>query len=159
MWNREKLLKYVPVADSIAQLSRDPSTKVGAVILDAGYGILSTGYNGFPRGVDDSVSMRYVKPLKLSYTAHAEGNAIAQAAKSGTKLEGSALIVTSLFPCTHCCKMIIQSGIKLVVAPDTDINKPNWGPEAELSKIMFAEAGVEVLTYKMTMSLNGGKDV
>lgn len=146
-WNPEKLKKYIQVAESVAQLSRDPSTKVGAVILGAGYEIRSTGYNGFPRGVSDVEPERYDRPLKYSLTAHAESNAVAQAAKAGTSIDGCALIVTALFPCTNCCKMIIQSGIKLILAPVPDYDIAVWGEEATISSLMLKEAGVLVLSY------------
>lgn len=142
-------LKFIPVAEAIASLSKDTSTKVGAVVLDADYNILSVGFNGFPRGVKDTPERYASKELKYPRIAHAEMNAIAQAARVGARLLGSTMIVTALYPCSMCTRLIIQAGIKRVYAPKMDraLINPLWLQEAELAFSMFGEAGVEVVTY------------
>jgi dCMP deaminase len=96
--------------------SKDPSTQVGACIVDEGNRILSIGYNGLPRGLsDDEISWEtegeYFK-TRNPYICHAELNAILNF--RGTTLEGSKIYV-DLFPCHECTKAIIQAGIKEVV--------------------------------------------
>lgn len=143
------LLKFIPVAKTLSTLSKDPSTKVGAIILDDDGNTLATGYNGFPRGVIDRDDRYSDRETKLKFIAHSEANAIAQAARVGSRLLGSNLIVTELYPCSQCTKLIIQSGIKRVYTPLMDIKNanPQWFKEKELSELMFKEAGVDVVVY------------
>ena len=120
--------------------SKDPSTKVGAVIANDRKQIISMGYNGLPRGVNDYPSRYEDRQLKYKLVVHAEANAILNATSS---CEGSTMYVT-MFPCNECAKLIIQAGIKRVVAPE-----PNMSREASNyheSKVMFNEAGIEI-TY------------
>lgn len=142
-------LKFVPVAEAIAGLSKDPSTRVGAIVLDDDSNILSVGFNGFPRGVRDDEDRYATKDSKYPRIAHAEMNAIAQAARVGAKLLGGTMIVTALYPCSMCTRLIIQAGIKKVYAPAMDPiqTNPLWMKEAEIAFSMFVEAGVEVITY------------
>lgn len=142
-------LKFIPVAEAVAGLSKYPTVKVGAVILDDDCNILSVGFNGFPRGVNDDQERYATKEYRNALTAHAEMNAIAQAARKGVPLAGSTILVTALYPCSMCARMIVQAGIKRVYAPiappDT---KPKWHVEAEFSRLMFTESGVQVIEYQ-----------
>ena len=142
-------LDFIPIAQAISQMSKDPSTKVGAVIVDRDNNILSTGLNGFPRGVIDDPARYADRAIKLRFVAHAESNAISQAARVGARLLDSILVVTALFPCTNCAKMIIQAGIKTVYAPKMNPVSSNqqWFIEEEFSRQMFNEAGVTVIYY------------
>lgn len=143
-------LKFVPIAKAVASLSKDPSKQVGAVVLDPDGNILTTGYNGFPRGVDDDAERYANRDVKLLYIAHAEANAIAQAARVGAKLLGSSIVLTALYPCSNCAKLIIQAGIKKVYAPwmlnPHSINS-QWFAEKAISETLFEEAGVVVEEY------------
>lgn len=143
------VIKFVKIAQAISEMSKDPSTKVGAVVIDDDFTILATGFNGFPRGVVDSYARLTDRSTKLKFISHAEANAIAQAARVGAKLFGSTLVVTALHPCSNCAKLIIQSGIKRVIAPTMkgDSINEQWIAERDLSNIMFEEAGVEVTYY------------
>ena len=141
-------LKFVGVAKAAAALSKDPSTKVGCVVVDDDGSVLSLGYNGFPRGVDD-LPQRYAdRDTKLIFVAHAESNAIAQAARHGVRLLGSTMVLTALYPCMNYAKQIIQAGIKRVYAPrmSKDVNE-QWKLERDRSVVMFIEAGVTVEEY------------
>jgi len=138
-------LKFIAVAQAMATLSKDPSTQVGAVVLDMDCNILSVGCNGFPRGVTDSPVRWEHKPTKYKFVVHAEANAIAQAARVGARLLGSQMIITSLHPCSNCAGMIAQSGIKRVFAPANHRIGAStvWAEEAEYAKHILKEAGVE----------------
>jgi dCMP deaminase len=105
---------FLTLCETISQKSKDPTTKVGAVIVGPTNEVRSTGYNGFPRGVDDSKMYRYERPAKYVWTCHAEINAICAAAKVGTTL-GGCLLYCSLPPCMECAKAITQVGIREVV--------------------------------------------
>ncbi len=137
-----KELKFKGVLKEIAMLSKDRSTKVGAIALDDANNLVSTGYNGFPRGVNDDIEERHQRPEKYRWTAHAEENLVAQAAYMGKSLRGCTIIVSSLFACESCARMIIQSGIKKIIAPHAD--EDNWKDSNHVAITMFKEAGVEI---------------
>lgn len=140
----KKFLKFFPVAEALSALSKDRSTKVGAVALGEDYEILSTGYNGFPRGVNDDVESRHERPTKYFFASHAEENLVAHAARNGVSLRGATVLVTSLFPCTTCSRLMIQAGVKRIIAPRPDID-PRWEEQARHALVMLWEAGVEVI--------------
>lgn len=137
-----KLQKFYPLVKQVAQLSKD-STKVGAIIFGDDQEVLSVGYNGPPRGVHDHAD-RFTKPQKYKFISHAEENAIAQAGRS---LRGATIVVSTLFPCSSCCRMIIQSGIKTVIYLRQVEPSEKWKEEETYSRIMFREAGVKVINY------------
>lgn len=137
--------KFFNLAKHVSTWSFDRRTKVGAVIVGLDNEVRSVGYNGFPRGVDDSVENRYERPLKIFWTEHAERNAIYNAIRASIPIHGSK-IYSTLYPCTDCARAIIQSGIKEVITSEPDWELPNWGEQFKISKIMFEEAGITV-TY------------
>ena len=142
--------KLIPIADAISTLSKDPSTKIGAIIFDDIGAILSSGCNSFPCGVSHTDHRLDTRTIKYSYIVHAEANAISFAARNGVRLLGSNLLVTQLWPCSSCCKLIIQSGIKRVYVPK-DLNASTqlrWKDDAEISKTMFREAKIEIIEYE-----------
>ena len=130
------------IAALSAKRSKDPSTQVGACIVNDGNKIMSVGYNGFPMGCDDDIFPweRTGEELetKYPYVCHAELNAILN--NRGANLEGCRIYVT-LFPCNECAKAIIQSGIKEVVYI-SDKYAMQKGTIA--SKKMFDAAGVKL---------------
>lgn len=144
---------FIKMIDLIASKSKDTSTKVGCVIVDKNHSIISTGYNGFPRGVDDSKKERYERPMKYSYTEHSERNAIYNAARRGNKVEECRMYVDWL-PCCDCARAIIQSGIKEVIIDGRDLNKKReywnqrWRESMIISYNMFSEAGVIIRIYQ-----------
>lgn len=99
--------RFLELAEHVATWSKDPRTKVGAVITDDLNRIIGIGYNGFPRGVVDSPALYQDRESKLQRVVHAEANAILN---SNTSVRGCKLYVT-LPPCNECAKIIIQSGI------------------------------------------------
>lgn len=139
-------LSFVAIAQQVAAMSKDPSTKVGALILGPGMEIRATGWNGFPRGVEDSQERLNDRPTKYRYVVHAEQNSIANAARSGVSTNGCDMLVTALHPCNECAKLIIQSGIKKVYAP-LPADDERWADSFEVAATMFAEAGVVVEFY------------
>ena len=134
-WNK----RFMDLAEHVAEWSKDPSTKVGAVIVNDDKQVLGLGYNGFPRGVHDCKERYNDRNLKLQFVAHAERNALDNAAD----VRGATLYST-LFPCTDCAKGIIQRGIRCVVTTQpNEVQSKRFN--FETSKIMFDEAGVELL--------------
>jgi len=139
---------FMGVALLAAQRSKDPSTQVGAVIVDNDNRILSTGYNGFPQGCsDDDFPWNRDSTdgeTKYPFVVHAELNAVLNA--RGKSLYGSKLYV-ALFPCNECAKAIIQAGVKEVVYLS---NKYDGTPSVEQSKRMLNSAGVKLTQLKPT---------
>lgn len=135
--------RFIELAKTIARYSKDPRTKVGAVIVDDEKRIVSMGYNGFPRKVLDLEERLNDRKEKLKYIVHAELNAILNAKRD---LEGTTIYVYPYFPCNECAKAIIQSGVRRVIT--TGIVDDNWKDSVEASKKMFDEAGVVVEIFK-----------
>ena len=130
--------RFLALAEHIAEWSKDPSTCVGAVIVDEKRRIASTGYNGFPRGVKDLEERYLDRSKKYPRVVHAEANAILTSRGS---VENCTLY-TSLLTCCECAKLVIQSGIKRVVAPNAFDGK--WWESNQIAMEMYEEAGVEV---------------
>ncbi len=135
------IFRYMNLANLVSTWSKDPSTKVGAVIVGDNGQIVSQGYNGFPRGVKDSDERYNDRPLKYKLVVHAEMNSILNALYNGASVKGCTLFVHNLPVCNECAKAIIQSGIKKVYM-DTEINE-RWQESWNLTKQMFDEASVE----------------
>lgn len=121
---------FMATAILSAKRSKDPSTQVGACIVDDNNRIVSIGYNGFPRNCDDDVfpwtkDGESPNDCKMFYVVHAEANALLNAINSNT-VSGTR-IYTTLFPCNECTKLLIQSGIKEVIyLSDKYSNKPSF---------------------------------
>lgn len=130
------------MAEAAAARSKDESTKLGAVVIGPAGEIRSTGYNSFPRGVDDNVKARQQRPLKYKWFVHAEANAIFNAAYCGTQLAGCTIFCRWL-PCPNCAMAIIQAGIRHIVVKGFDVPE-RWIGDMELACKMLSEAGVMV---------------
>lgn len=128
--------RFLELAALVGGWSKDPSTKVGAVIVRPDRTIASLGYNGFPRGVDDTYKDREHKLLR---TVHAEMNAILSAREP---VNGYTLYVTPLCPCANCAAAIIQSGIVQVIARMPETPRPEWKASFEAAREMFNQAGI-----------------
>lgn len=136
-WDRRML----DLASHVANWSKDPNTKVGAVIMQPDHRVASMGYNGFPRGVGDDEDRWSDRQTKERFVCHAERNALDNADQS---LRGCTVYVT-LQPCADCTKSMIQRGIlRLVTAVDTSREK-YYNDFKDHSLPMLTEAGVEVL--------------
>jgi dCMP deaminase len=131
---------FLRQCEAVATGSKDPSTQVGAVIVRPDKTIAATGWNGFPRGVEDKPERYADRQVKYRYVCHAEANAIITAREP---LHGYTLYA-SMYPCNECAKLIIQSGIRHVVSPrPTDEQVERWGESFAATKTMFAEARVQ----------------
>lgn len=137
--------RYMDLAEQVSTWSKDPNTKVGAVIVGSKGQILTQGYNGFPRRIKDTEKRLEDRDTKLKYVVHAEMNAIFNATYSGVSLDGATLYVYGLPICSECAKGIIQVGIKKVVIQTESISsRPQWEESWKLSAEMFREAGVTI---------------
>jgi dCMP deaminase len=132
--------RFLDLAEHVSSWSKDPSTKVGAVIVNQDKQVLSLGYNGFPRGVEDLEERYKDRPTKYLFVAHAERNALDNAF---TDTRGATLY-TTLCPCNECSKSIIQKGIKRVVTNQMLDKDQSVRLNFEVSLAMFKEAGVDL---------------
>jgi dCMP deaminase len=135
----------------VSTKSKDRSTKVGAIIVGPGNEIRSTGYNGFPRGVNDNLEERHQRPLKYSVTTHAETNAIVNAVRSGiSTLDCKMYMNFSPPPCNYCSQLIIQSGIIEVIGPPIPFKGVGKGKYYDVDQIALSllnEAKIKLFVY------------
>ena len=142
---------FMSLAHLSAVRSKDPSTQVGAVIVDSNNRVVGLGYNGFPRGCDDNKFSweregEYLD-TKYAYVVHAELNAILNA----NKLIENCRLYVSLFPCNECSKAIIQSGIKEIIY---ESDKYKDLDQFKASKKMLESAGVKLRQLDYEIDLN-----
>ncbi len=142
-WDR----RFIDLALHIAAWSKDPSTQVGCVVVGPDREIRSTGFNGFPRGIEDTAERLADREQKYPLICHAEENAIMHAARIGMALKDCIAYVTWP-PCTRCARSLIQAGVSEVVYPAGLVIPERWRADFELSSSMFAEAGVSVRTVR-----------
>lgn len=136
---------FMLLSDLMAMRSKDPSSQVGACIVNNKNVIVGVGYNGFPRGCSDDIfpwdrEAKSVLKSKYTYVVHAEANAILNANKSTKNCK----LYVNLFPCNECAKMIIQSGIKHVIYSN---DKYKNLPIFKASKKMLKHAGIKITKY------------
>lgn len=133
--------RFLDLAEHISEWSKDPSKKIGAVAVGAQRQILAQGYNGFPRGIDDTTDRYDNREEKYKLVVHAEMNVIYNASYNGVSLNGSTLYVHGLPVCSDCAKGIIQVGVKNVImrkAKTPDVWLESW----KRTETMFKESGV-----------------
>jgi dCMP deaminase len=139
-WDR----RFLDAAQLFSYWSKDTSTKVGAVIVDPHRRIVATGYNGFARGVDDTMERLEKRELKYEMIIHAEDNALLFAQRD---VSLCALYTYPFMPCSRCAAKIIQAGISRVVSFES--MEPRWLESFKLSMEMFKEAGVNLTLYSL----------
>ena len=139
---------FMRMCDIVSLKSKDPSTKIGAVIVSDDHKVKSLGYNGFPTGARDKlndVPERYERPAKYLWTEHAERNAIYNAE---TSVRGCSIYINNLPPCCDCARAIIQTGIQEVIICDKEIPE-RWLADCETAMIMLKECGIKIRRVKV----------
>ena len=135
--------RFLDMASLISTWSKDPSTKVGAVVVDEDRIIVSLGYNGFPFGICDDKILDN-REIKYKMVVHAECNALLFSPEPPL---GCTIYTYPFMPCPKCAGMIIQAGIDRVVSYESDNYR--WKDDFNLSREMFKEAGVDLLEYEV----------
>lgn len=136
------------MANLVATKSKDISTQIGAVIVGPDNEIRSTGYNSFPKGLNDDLEERQERPEKYYWIEHAERNALYNAAKIGVSTKDCTMYLNCGIPCCDCARGIINSGLKRIYICEKDITKSShWLEHSKRSMVMFEESGVEILRY------------
>jgi dCMP deaminase len=147
-WDR----RFLELAAHIATWSKDPSTHVGCVVVGPDREVRSTGFNGFPRGVTDTLERLNDRELKYPLVCHGEENAILHAARIGVSLKGCAAYVHPWPPCTRCARSLVQVGIDRIIYPDSIQIPERWKSDFDLSMTLLHEAGIKVRTIRMHLA-------
>ena len=136
-------VRYLQLAKQVASWSKDPSTQTGAVIERPDNSVASIGYNGFPKGIEDTDERLNDRETKYSFIVHCEMNAVLSAHES---VRGNTLYTWPLLSCDRCAVHMIQAGITRAVASTCPPDKATrWQPILDESRRRFAEAGIEVV--------------
>lgn len=152
-WDRH----FLQLAADHARMSKDPSTRVGAVIVGPDREIRSAGFNGFPRGIADTVERLSDRETKLKLVVHGEMNAVLAAARVGTPLKGCTLYLSATDntgavwggpPCTRCTVEVIQAGIVEIVSWSQKAVPSKWHDDLALAHQIIDEAGVKYREVK-----------
>ena len=149
---------FLRMALLCAQMSKDPNTQVGAVIVGPDREVRSTGFNGLPRGVADTAERLHDRETKLKLIVHAEMNAVLNAARHGVALKGCTVYLACKRPedvhglnpwggppCTRCTVELIQAGIVAVIAHPKKAVPSRWAEDLAVAELLLQEAGV---TYR-----------
>lgn len=136
------------IANQVKLKSKDENTKIGCVIVNVDNTIISTGYNSFPRGINDNVPERQERPEKYFFIEHAERNAIYNSARTGLSIVGCTMYLSCGIPCADCTRGIINAGIvKIVCEKELGVKGKLWEEHAKRSIEMFNESGVKIEFY------------
>jgi dCMP deaminase len=132
--------RFLELSKLVASWSKDPSTQTGAVIINPDRTILAVGYNGFPKGMEDTPELYANRELKYSRIVHCEMNAVLNAKQS---VEGCTLYTYPFASCDRCAVHMIQAGIKTFVFPKLPKElEGRWSESVAKTKAYFEEAGV-----------------
>lgn len=133
-------VRFLRLAHEVAKWSKDPSTKVGCILVKDKK-VISMGYNGFPAGISDDLSRLEDRSTKYEMTVHAEVNAVTNAALHGLSTAGSTAYVT-FSPCSRCAAVLVNAGISTVVISAHSIIPDRWLDNFRLAAELLNEAGV-----------------
>ena len=133
-------IRFMRMAHEVASWSKDPSTKVGCVLVKDRK-IISMGYNGFPRLIEDDLNRLIDREVKYEMTVHAEQNAVITAALHGISTAGSTAYVT-FSPCSRCAAVLINAGISTVVVSAAEDIPSRWLKNFQLAAELLNEAGI-----------------
>jgi dCMP deaminase len=136
---------FLGIASQVKLKSKDKYTQIGVVLVGSDNEIVSTGYNSFPRGINDMIDERQERPEKYYWFEHAERNSIYNAARIGVSTKGSKMYMTCGMSCADCARAIINAGIEEIwVKEDVGNSKEKWVESAIRSIQMFNEAGIKI---------------
>ncbi len=141
-------IRFMKLATEVASWSKDPSTKVGCVLV-RDKKVLSTGYNGLPKNLSDDLNILNDREKKYELTVHAEVNAVTTAALHGISTEGATAYVT-FNPCSRCAAVLINAGIDSVISNGGSIIPTRWLENFILASRILAEAGVDYRTIDIS---------
>lgn len=140
-------IRFINLAKTVSEWSKDPSSKVGAIVVTSKGGAIALGYNGFPSGIEDNARLDQ-KNLKNDMIIHAEQNALLIA---GSRAQGASLYVWGKSICARCAVVIIQAGIESIIATDPkDELSSKWRRSGNRAIRMFNEVDMDIHFYDPT---------
>ena len=136
--------RYMELAKAVSTWSKDPSKKIGAIAIGSKGQVLAQGFNGFPRGIDDTDDRLNDREIKYKYVVHAEMNLIYNATFNGISLDGSTVYIYGLPLCSECAKGLIQVGVKRIVMSKDSLESADdkWIESFELTMQLLNESGI-----------------
>ncbi len=143
---------FLSLALQCAKMSKDPSTQVGAVLVNSYGNVISTGFNGFPRNVIDSDERLNDRAEKLDLVVHAEMNAVLAAARIGAPVYGSTMYVAATDgtkeiwggpPCIRCTVECMQAGVIEFVSRPMKTAPSRWHDSILKAQLIIGEAGLK----------------
>ena len=137
--------RFLKLAKHSSEWRKDPSIKVGCVVVGPDRELRSPGFNGLPRGIEDNEQRLNNREIKYPLICHAEENAIMHAARIGISLKDCTAYVTWP-PCTRCARSLIQAGISTIVYPENIEIPERWMDDFNLSLNMLKEAKINLKT-------------
>ena len=142
-------IRFVRIAREVASWSKDPQTQVCSIEV-RNRKIIATGYNGFPKTINDDLDRLKDRETKLKFTVHAEKNMIYNAVEHGVKLEGSTVYIWGLPTCEECWKGLVQVGVSRVVMPDIELEGGKWKEGCEFAKYHMQTSSINITEYLMS---------
>tara|TARA_Y100000389_G_scaffold204508_1_gene257529 strand:- start:2247 stop:2693 length:447 start_codon:yes stop_codon:yes gene_type:complete len=136
--------RYMELAKAVSTWSKDPSKKIGAIAIGSKGQVLAQGFNGFPRGIDDTDERLNDRETKYKYVVHAEMNLIYNATFNGISLDGSTVYIYGLPLCSECAKGLIQVGVKRIVMSRDSLEDVDekWQDSFDLTLQLLNESGI-----------------
>tara|TARA_Y100001937_G_scaffold27190_1_gene39024 strand:- start:21137 stop:21598 length:462 start_codon:yes stop_codon:yes gene_type:complete len=135
--------RYLDLAERISHWSKDPSTKVGCIVIGKDGQVLSQGFNGFPRKFSDDLELYVMRETKYRFIVHAEMNAIYHATLNGISLKNSVFFIHGLHVCHECAKALVQVGAKGVVMRQTKETSTKWAESFHYAQEILTQGGIE----------------
>lgn len=151
---------FIQKALTCSDMSKDPNTRVGAVIIGPDRETRSDGFNGLPRGLKDTPERLADRDVKNELTVHAEVNAVTNAARIGVSTRGCTLYLAATDhtgevwggpPCVNCSLVLMQAGIARIVAPPFKPGPSKWRDSIERARGLLLEASIEYEEYTGTI--------
>jgi dCMP deaminase len=142
-------IRFIRIAREVASWSKDPSTQVGSIAVK-NRKIIATGYNGFPKTINDDLDRLRNRETKLKFTVHGEMNMIYNAVEHGVKLKDSTVYVWGLPVCQECWKGLVQTGVSRVVMPSIELEGGKWKEGCTFAKDYMQKSCINITEYLMS---------
>ena len=147
---------FMKIAETVAEKSKDPSSKMGCVIVDENKRVVSLGYNGLIQGADESKMTLSERPMKYYFSIHSEMNAVLYARRDLT----GCTIYNRVATCENCLKYCLQAGIKRFVYEELRVHSHSTDPKKSMTNVETDEAVIRLLASMpdvQTLNLSNGK--
>ena len=142
-------IRFIRIAREVAGWAKDPSTQVGSIAVK-NRKIIATGYNGFPKTINDDSGRLADREKKLKLMVHGEMNMIYNAVEHGVKLEGSTIYIWGLPICEDCWKGLVQTNVSRVVMPNIEFESGKWKEGCAHAKKFMEISNINITEYLMS---------